>query len=154
MATISRVGHVVLYVSDVQAAVDFYRDALGMEVVRHDPDRGMAFMSFGTQHHDIGLFKVRGEETRGNLGLGHVALVIEGGMQELEELHGRLASYGANIRSLTDHGMTKSVYFEDPDGNRLEIYCDTMTAEEGKRFLGERSGYGVAFSFEGAGVKN
>ena len=154
MATIKRVGHVVLYVSDVQAAVDFYRDALGMEVVRHDPDRGMAFMSFGTQHHDIGLFKVRGEETRGNLGLGHVALVIEGGMEELEALHAQLASHGANIRSLTDHGMTKSVYFEDPDGNRLEIYCDTMTAEEGKRFLGERSGYGVAFSFAEAGAKN
>ena len=114
----------------------------------------MAFMSFGTQHHDIGLFRVKGEETRGNLGLGHVAMVIEGGMEELEEMHGRLASYGANIKSLTDHGMTKSVYFEDPDGNRLEIYYDTMSQEEGKRFLSERGGHANRFTFEEAAAKS
>lgn len=154
MAKISRVAHVVLYVSDVEAAVGFYRDALGMEVVRHDSERGMAFMSFGTQHHDIGLFRVKGEETRGNLGLGHVAMVIEGGMEELEEMHDRLASYGANIKSLTDHGMTKSVYFEDPDGNRLEIYYDTMGQEEGKRFLSERGGGASRFTFEEAAAES
>ena len=152
MAAINRIGHVVLYVSDVQAAVDFYRDALGMETVRSDPER--AFMSFGTQHHDIGLFKVRGEGTRGTLGLGHIALPVEGGLKELEEMHGRLASYGAKIRSLTDHGMTKSVYFEDPDGNRLEIYFDTMSQEEGKRFLRERPGRGGEFTFEEVGAKS
>lgn len=154
MAAIKRVGHVVLHVSDVSAAVDFYRDALGMETVRHDAERGMAFMSFGTQHHDIGLFKVRGEETKGNLGLGHIAFVIDGGVKELEELHARLVSHGAEIRSLTDHGMTKSVYFSDPDGNRLEIFCDTMTQEEGKRFLSDRPGYGGKFTFEEVGAKS
>lgn len=154
MAAIKRVGHVVLHVSDVSAAVDFYRDAMGMEVVRHDAERGMAFMSFGTQHHDIGLFKVRGEETKGNLGLGHIAFVIDGGVKELEELHARLVSHGAEIRSLTDHGMTKSVYFSDPDGNRLEIFCDTMTQEEGKRFLSDRPGYGGKFTFEEVGAKS
>ncbi len=152
MAAINRVGHVVLYVSDVSAAVDFYRDAMGMETVRYDAERGMAFMSFGTQHHDIGLFKVRGEETKGNLGLGHIAFVIDGGLKELEELHGRLVSHGAEIRSLTDHGMTKSVYFSDPDGNRLEIFCDTMSQEEGKRFLSERPGRGAEFTFEEVGA--
>ena len=152
MAAINRVGHVVLYVSDVGAAVDFYRDALGMETVRYDDERGMAFMSFGAQHHDIGLFRIRGEATRGSLGLAHVALVIDGGLKELEELHGRLVSCGAKIKSLTDHGMTKSVYFEDPDGNRLEIYCDTMSQEEGKRFLGSRPGRGGEFTFEKAGA--
>ena len=154
MAAIKRIGHVVLYVSDVQAAVDFYRDALGMETVRYDSERGMAFMSFGAQHHDIGLFKVRDEGTRGTLGLGHIALPVEGGIKELEEMHGRLASYGAKIRSLTDHGMTKSVYFEDPDGNRLEIYFDTMSQEEGKRFLSERPGRGGEFTFEKVGAKS
>ena len=152
MAAINRVGHVVLYVSDVPAAVNFYRDAMGMEVVRHDTERGMAFMSFGKQHHDIGLFKDRGEGTKGSLGLGHIAFVIDGGLKELEELHGRLVSHGAEIRSLTDHGMTKSVYFTDPDGNRLEIFCDTMSQEEGKRFLSERPGRGAEFTFEEVGA--
>ena len=154
MAKISRVAHVVLYVSDVEAAVGFYRDALGMEVVRHDSERGMAFMSFGTQHHDIGLFRVKGEETRGNLGLGHVAMLIDGGAEELEEMHGRLVSYGAEMGSLTDHGMTKSVYFSDPDGNRLEIYCDTMEPEEGKRFLSQRRGHANRVTSEEAAAKS
>lgn len=152
MARIQRVGHIVLRVTDVEKAEAFYRDALGMETVRRS--EGAAFMSFGTQHHDIGLFSVNGEPTRGNAGLGHVALVAEGGMQELQELHQRLVDHGVEIASLTDHGMTKSVYFNDPDGNRLEIYVDVMTPEEGKRFLSERVGGGNnRFTFEEAGVR-
>ena len=140
MARISRVGHVVLYVSDVDAAVGFYRDALGMEVVRHDVERGRAFMSFGTLHHDIGLFKVRGEASRGSLGLGHVAMAIDGGIEELREIHARLVAYGADIANLTDHGMTKSVYLRDPDGNHLEIYFDVFSPEGGMEFMRERGG--------------
>ena len=149
MARIGRVGHVVLRVTDVAQAEAFYRDALGMETVRRSD--GAAFMSFGTQHHDIGLFSVRGEATRGNVGLGHVALVVDGGMPELEILHHRLVDNNVEVVSLTDHGMTKSVYFNDPDGNRLEIYVDVMTPEEGKRFLAERVGGGAdRFTFEEA----
>jgi catechol 2,3-dioxygenase len=147
MARISRVGHIVLYVSDVEAAVPFYRDVLGMELVRRAGNN--AFMSFGTQHHDIGLFQVKGEASRGNLGLSHAALVIEGGMAELEEFHQRLVAHGLEVR-LTDHGMTKSMYFRDPDGNRLEIYCDVMGPEEGKQFLAERMGEAKPFSFQEA----
>lgn len=152
MARIQRVGHVVLRVTDVPKAEAFYRDALGMETVRRS--EGAAFMSFGTQHHDIGLFSVRGEQTRGNVGLGHVALVAEGGMAELEALHQRLVDHGVEIVSLTDHGMTKSVYFNDPDGNRLEIYVDLMTPDEGKRFLAERESSGTgSFTFEPAAAR-
>jgi len=39
----------------------------------------------------------------------------------------------------TDHGMTHSVYFFDPDGNRLEIFCDMMPAEA-KQWLHEHGG--------------
>ena len=152
MARIGRVGHVVLRVTDVDAAEAFYRDALGMETVRRS--EGAAFMSFGTQHHDIGLFSVNGEHTRGNVGLGHVALVVDGGMPELQELHQRLLDNGVEIASLTDHGMTKSVYFNDPDGNRLEIYVDLMEPLDGKRFLAERVGGGNdRFTFEKAAAR-
>jgi len=50
---INKIAHVVLYVSDVSEAMSFYQDVLDMEVVRYDSEAGMAFMSFGTQHHDI-----------------------------------------------------------------------------------------------------
>ena len=148
MARIKRVGHVVLHVSDLDVAVRFYSGVLGMEVVRHDPDRGMALMSFGTLHHDVGLFRVHGEETRGNLGLGHVGLSIDGGMNELKDMHDQLVGGGVDIDSLTDYGMVKSLNFHDPDGNGLEIYCDVMEPEEGKRFLSEGSHRPGPFTFE------
>ncbi len=151
MARISRVGHIVLNVSDVETAVPFYRDVLGMETVRRSGNN--AFMSFGTQHHDIGLFQVKTEPSRGSLGLSHAALVIEGGISELEDLYQRLLDHGVQDIRLTDHGMTKSVYFRDPDGNRLEIYCDVFEPAEGKRFLAERMGEAKPFSFEKAAVE-
>ena len=141
MAHVDRIGHVVLRIADVDRAVGFYRDMLGMEAVRYDSEAGMAFMSFGRQHHDIGLFRVKGEESRGSLGLGHIAMAVDGDLTDLKELHDRLVANGTDVH-LTDHGMTKSVYFEDPDGNHLELFVDLMSHEDGKRYLAERKGRG------------
>lgn len=147
MAGINRVGHVVLYVSDVDEAIEFYRDKVGMELVRYNAERGLAFMSFGTQHHDLGLFRVRGEPTKGRLGLSHIAFVINGGSAELEEVHDRLAGEGVEILEKIDYGYTRSFYFNDPDGNRVEVYCDLKAPLESKRFLAERPGSGQPFEF-------
>ena len=143
MDTIDRIGHVVLRVSDVDAAVDFYRDALGMEVVRHDPASGMAFLSFGTQHHDIAVAKDRGDGSRGSLGLAHIAMHLPGGDAELVAMHDRLIARGVPIKRTTDHGVTHSVYFTDPDGNGLEIFVDTMAPEEGIERM-RQGGGGIA----------
>ena len=148
MARIGRVGHVVLRVTDVAQAEAFYRDALGMETVRGRTERRSCRSA---RSITISGVQCAGEATRGNVGLGHVALVVDGGMPELEILHRRLVDSNVEVVSLTDHGMTKSVYFNDPDGNRLEIYVDVMTPEEGKRFLAERVGGGAdRFTFEEA----
>ena len=57
-------------------------------------------------------------------------------IDELKEVHRRLKSHGAPIDHLTDHGMTKSVYFRDPDGNRIEYFFNTTeTAEEGLEMM-------------------
>ena len=144
MDSIDRIGHVVLRVSDVDAAVDFYRDALGMEVVRYDSQHGMAFLSFGTQHHDIAVSADRGDGSRGSLGLSHIAMHLPGGDAELAAMHDRLMARGIPIKSTTDHGVTHSVYFRDPDGNGLEIFVDTMAPEEGMEEMRQRGGGGVA----------
>jgi catechol-2,3-dioxygenase len=53
-------------------------------------------------------------------------------MDELKELYQGLKEHGATIDHTVDHGMTASVYFFDPDGNRIEFFCNnTDTAEEG-----------------------
>ena len=141
MPQISKVAHVVLYVSDVAKSVDFYSKNLGMEVMTNDSERGMAFLSFGTQHHDFGLFRVRGEATKGTLGLGHVAMVAEGGMDELKAIHAKLLENQVEVVSTTDHGVTRSVYFNDPDGNRLEIFVESFAdPKEAMQFMRESGG--------------
>ena len=97
MARINKVGHVVLNVKDVEASVKFYTEALGMEVMRLREDSA-AFLSFGTQHHDIALFKAPEDAEMGTLGLNHIAFQIEGGETELRQLYGRLVQHGATGR--------------------------------------------------------
>ena len=101
-----------------------------MEVMRYDEESQMAFLSFGTQHHDIALFPLAQGVERSERGLNHIAMQIDGGEEELRKLYGRLLTEGTRIDSLIDHGETLSVYFFDPDGNGLEIFCETMTPEE------------------------
>jgi catechol 2,3-dioxygenase len=148
MARIDRVGHIVLYVSDVAKAVEFYRDRLGMEVVRWAARPG-AFMSFGRQHHDIGLFdgNMKGDLSRGTLGLSHVAFVIEGGTEDLKEIYDDLVIRGVDVIEKIDYGYTRSMYLNDPDGNRIEIYCELLEPLAGKRFLATRDGVGKHFEW-------
>lgn len=100
-------NHVVFNVNDLDAAVKFYTEVVGMKLVMRFDDRKMAFMSFGERHHDIGLFQV-------------------GGTEVLDTLQERLVEKGAKMDNLEGHagGRHKSVYFFDPDGNRLEFYWE------------------------------
>ena len=138
MAKISKVAHVVLNVRDPEASAKFYAEALGMEVMDFNKERQMAFLSFGELHHDIALFKAPEGLERSELGLNHIAMQIEGGEEELRQLYGRVTKMGARIDRKSDHGLTRSVFFFDPDGNRLEIFCEMMEKGEARDFM--RSG--------------
>ena len=125
-----RIGHVVLNVRDLAVSERFYTEILGFQVsLKRD---NCTFLTCGKIHHDLALFQAPEDAApAGDLGLNHIAVQIEN-MDELTEVHRRLKSYGTHIDHLTDHGMTKSVYFRDPDGNRVEYFFNTTeTAEEG-----------------------
>jgi catechol 2,3-dioxygenase len=121
-----RVGHVVLKVRDLKRAEQFYTEVLGFEVAtRLQRPRGV-FFTLGTQHHDIAVLEVppASEPVKDHqVGLHHVALQV-GDFAELQECYRRLKANHATITSTIDHLITKSVYFLDPDGNSLELYCD------------------------------
>ena len=144
MARINKVAHVVLNVADVEASTKFYSEALGMEV--------MSFLSFGAQHHDIALFRAPEGLEHSERGLTHVAMQIEGGVEELNQLYQRLVDCGATIGGMFEHNVSKSVYFFDPDGNRLEIFCEVMEMEEARRVIREQGGGMKPFAFEAATV--
>ena len=137
MARVSKVGHVVLGVRDPQASVKFYTEALGMEEVNILDLGGMkmAFLSFGERDHDIALIQVPDDEPVGSSGFSHTALEIEGGEDQLKELYKRLNDYGAKVEMTADHIITKSFYFLDPDGNRLELFSQVLDQAEAKQVL-------------------
>ena len=135
MARISKVGHVVLGVRDPQVSIKFYTEAMGMEMVNFFDEIQMAFFSFGERDHDIAVIKVPEDQPVGSTGFSHTALEIEGGEDQLKELYERLKSHGVNMEMNLDHVLTKSVYFFDPDGNRLEIFAQELRGADGKQYL-------------------
>jgi catechol 2,3-dioxygenase len=123
------VGHVHLKIRDLNRAIEFYREILGLDVTeRHDR---YAFLSFGERHHDVALQEV-GENADGpgrGVGLYHVAFEVPD-PKALATIHDRLQSRGVQV-SPVDHGISKALYFADPDGNGIEVYADTR-AETGR----------------------
>jgi catechol 2,3-dioxygenase len=120
-----KLGHVVLKVRDARTSKEFYTRALGLRVAHEDYDRGAVFLSFGTQHHDLALFQVAtGDAAAATTpGLHHTAWQL-GSFAELQAAHDELQAMGIAVESTVEHNVTRSVYFPDPDGNRVELYCD------------------------------
>lgn len=127
-----RVGHLVLNVRDVEASTRFYTEILGFEIAVRRPN--MTFLTCGKIHHDLALFKASEDSppvSEGQVGLNHFAVQIED-LDALKETYLRLKEKGVPVDNTVDHGMTQSVYFHDPDGIRIEFFCNsTSTAEEG-----------------------
>src|ERR1051325_663843 len=120
---ITRLNHAVLYVSDLEKSVRFYTEILGFRVLPMGPDgfKGAAFLQApaSTNDHDLGLFEIGGGAGpslagRATVGLYHLAWEVDT-LAELERLSAVLASAGA-LSGASDHGSTKSLYRQDPDG--------------------------------------
>jgi catechol-2,3-dioxygenase len=119
-----RLNHAVLFVADLERAVSFYREILGMEVITREPRANAAFLRLprSGNHHDLGLFGVgtaAGPKRRGAIGLYHLAWQVDT-IDELAEARRVLADAGA-LTGQSSHGATKSLYGADPDGNELEV---------------------------------
>lgn len=131
--------HISLYVKDPEVSSAWYQDVLGMQETARGENLKWIFMSFGVKHHDIALIKVASEEqlAHGTLDLQHYGLEIEGDLKELQRLYSRLLIKKVPIVKITDHKVGIGLYFTDPDGHRLELFCETIHEnEEGKRILG------------------
>jgi catechol 2,3-dioxygenase len=120
-----RIGHVVLKVRDLERSRKFYTEVLGLDVMFEIP--GMAFLaSHRRDHHEIGLMEVGpgAEPPKGpQVGLSHVAFRLAD-EAELVKAYRELKERQVPISFTVHHGITKSVYFLDPDGNQLEVYWD------------------------------
>jgi catechol-2,3-dioxygenase len=139
-----KVGHVVLKARDLGQIEKFYSEVLGFEVVmRLKQPRGV-FFTLGEQHHDLAVLEVppeADEPKADQVGLHHVALQVEN-FEALKDCYRTLKSHGVPIVRAVDHGITKSIYFCDPAGNRLELYCDV--GEDGLAQIRRQNGRTLA----------
>ena len=114
MIEASGIDHIVLHVSDVKRAKDFYAGVLGMTVYREN-DR-QVFLHAGQQ--GVALFMKPGEApltTRNDL--NHLALNVAGGTYET--LKAELERHGVTVSGRP--GEERCIYFSDPDGHRLQL---------------------------------
>ena len=121
---ITRLNHAVLFVRDADAAARFYAKAFGFEELSRPQGMGAVFMRSpsGGNHHDLGLFEVGAaapRPTRGSVGLYHLAWEIDT-IEGLAEMSKSLQEMGA-LTGASDHGVSKSLYGRDPDGNEFEV---------------------------------
>jgi catechol 2,3-dioxygenase len=127
---VKELGHIVLYVRDVEVSRRFYREVLGWNEIVHG--RGVAAYSSGRTHHELLLIQVDAEAApipqRPRVGLYHFGLKIGESDDELRAAITRLREAGVPIVGMSDHGVTHSVYLLDPDGNEIEIYIDVQPA--------------------------
>ncbi|MBA4382363.1 MAG: glyoxalase [Sideroxydans sp.] len=123
---IQSLGHVVLKVRDLDVSAKFYRDILGMkEVARYKG--AMAFFSLGSNHHDLGLMQLGAhaqDSDPGTIGLYHVAFKVGDSLDELRACKAHLEANGVSIFGMSDHGVSQSLYIQDPDGIEIELYVD------------------------------
>jgi catechol-2,3-dioxygenase len=121
---VSRLNHAVLFVRDAVAASEFYGRVFGFEVVGTEMGGQAVFMraAGGDNHHDLGLFSVgpaAARPARGSVGLYHLAWEVPT-IDDLADAARILSEAGA-LGGASDHGVSKSLYGTDPDGNEFEI---------------------------------
>ena len=126
---VKELGHIVLYVRDLNRSVSFYRDVLGWHQVTDDVPgmRAVAFSS-GRTHHELLLIEVgptaQPLPTGAHVGLYHFGLKVGDSDDELREALARIKDAGVPIAGASDHTVTHSLYIHDPDGNEIELYID------------------------------
>jgi catechol-2,3-dioxygenase len=132
---VKELGHLVLYVRDLQRSRRFYGDLLGWKEIAAPggelPFPAAAFSS-GRTHHELLLIEVGERATPipsgRRVGLYHFGLKVGESDAELREARDQLLAAGTPIVGTADHVVTHSLYIEDPDGNEIELYIDVQPA--------------------------
>jgi catechol 2,3-dioxygenase len=128
----TRLGHAHLKVRDLDRAVAFYTRMFGLRVVERVGDQ-YAFLSGSDVHHEIALQNVGPQAPQPPMhgtGLYHVAFEVPG-RRSFAQSYLQLTGAGVEV-ALVDHYISWAMYFTDPDGNGLEIYCDTRHEPHGQ----------------------
>jgi catechol-2,3-dioxygenase len=125
MARVTRLGHVGIYVRDLEGMVAFYRDLLGMQVTKQNWQAGVVFLSAdpAAVDHEIALVRGRPPADDPRL-IQQISLGVDS-LDDLRAFHRRLVAEGYRIEGVVNHASAIGCYFFDPEGNRTEVFWVT-----------------------------
>jgi catechol-2,3-dioxygenase len=116
------IHHVGIHATNPAASAEFYRDVLGMEIVGGSaPDHPLGATAFVSsrpdeESHEIALFA--------DPALAHIAFKVSS-LAEFRSFHARVVEKNIPIKFAFNHRVAFAFYFEDPDGNMIEVYWPT-----------------------------
>jgi catechol 2,3-dioxygenase len=117
-------SHFELYVTDVISMEDFYTRYLGFVVTdRGAGPAGMVFMSRNPREHHQLVLNPRQLESTIESPVDHISFRVDG-LADLRLFHDSLISSPGQLQTVS-HGTSWSIYFRDPENNRLELFADT-----------------------------
>lgn len=123
----AELGHVVLYVRNLEKSVDFYVRVVGLPLVGKVFRGRAAILSGGRSHHELLLIELGdapGPLSGRRLGLYHIGWKVGDSMEALKAALARVTEAGFEIDGAADHTVSKSLYLRDPDGNEIELFVD------------------------------
>ncbi len=124
-----KVGPVRIFVLDMEAALQFYRDILGLTITEEITYNGhrCVFLRANTEHHSLALYPIA---LRKELGLSEHTSMMSIGMQvaeyaQLRDAVSFLGDHGHKITKLPQElfpGMSHNAFVTDPDGHLVQLY--------------------------------
>jgi catechol-2,3-dioxygenase len=132
----AKLAHVVLRVRDLPVMRDWYKTVLQADVTQETAV--LSFLTFDDEHHRVALIAFPGIEERGDtmrVGMDHIAFTYAS-MGDLLQTYERLRDAGITPFWPINHGVTMSLYYRDPEGNRIELQVDALaTMDESKAYM-------------------
>ena len=126
-------NHLVLNVRDIEVSHQFWTEVMGFrcigELKRDGRAANMRFYNgLSESHHDLALAEIRGEAAAADdwsmaprrPGLNHLAVHYPDRESWLKQI-AFLQAQGVKFNLRINHGMTHSVYINDPDGHGIEV---------------------------------
>jgi catechol 2,3-dioxygenase len=125
---VRELGHVSLFVRNLDTTRRFYRGVLGLAETGTAKNGRIVFFSAGVHHHDVSCELARapgpGPQPKGVPGLYHIAFVVGTTLDDLTAARRWVESHG--LLPFGEH--ERGFCVRDPDGHEIELYVDADAA--------------------------
>lgn len=152
MAKPVKFAHVVYQTRRFEEMVNWYQKVFEATVVYQNP--GIAFLTYDDEHHRFAFLNLEAFKPehgaagiRSDVGVNHTAYTYAG-LGDLLDTYERLKAEGIEPYWPIHHGLTLSMYYRDPDGNRMEFQIDVCSVAEATAYM-----HSEAFNANPIGVR-